>query len=73
MLNLCLLITTIVVPNLFYHSTKSQLLGINSMSKHQDLQIFVLKLHKSDCQPLEVLGRGSGTHLQEDANSNKIT
>ena len=37
-LNLCLLITTILVFNLS--------LGMKCVSKHQDLQIFVLKLNK---------------------------
>ena len=43
-LTLILLITTIVVFNLFYWSTKSLLLGMKCLSKRQDLQIFVLKL-----------------------------
>ena len=41
-----LLITAIVVLNLFYWSTKSLLLGMKCVSKHQDLQMFVLKLNK---------------------------
>ena len=43
-LALILLITTIVAFKLFYQSTKSLLLGMKWVSKHRDLQIFVLKL-----------------------------
>ena len=38
------------------------------MSKHQDLKIFDLKLYKinmGNFHPLEVVGRGSETQLQE--------
>ena len=45
-LTLILLITTMVVFDLFYKSTKSPLSGMKCVSKHQDLQIFVLKLNK---------------------------
>ena len=45
-LTLILLIMTIVVFNQFYQPIKSLLLGMNCVSKHQDLQIFVLKLNK---------------------------
>ena len=41
-----LLITTIVIIILFCFSTKSLLLGMKCVSKHQDSQIFVLKLNK---------------------------
>ena len=37
------LLITFVVFNLFYWSTKSLFLGIECVSKHQDLQIFMLK------------------------------
>ena len=45
------------------------------VSKHQDLQIFVLKLNKytSNFQSLEVVGRGSETQLQVGENLNKLT
>ena len=33
-------------------------------SKHQDMQIFVLKLNTYEFQPLEVVGRSSKTQLQ---------
>ena len=39
-------VTTIFVFNLFYLSTNSLLLGVKYVSKHQDLQIFALKLNK---------------------------
>ena len=45
-LTLILLITSIVVFNQFYWSTKSLLLGMKCVSKHQDLRAFVLKLNK---------------------------
>ena len=45
-LNLILLIMTIFVFSLLYWSTKSLLLGMNYVSEHQDLQIFVLKINK---------------------------
>ena len=45
-LTLIMLITTIVVLNLFYYSTKWLLLGMKWVSKHQDLQMCVLKLNK---------------------------
>ena len=45
-LTIILLITTIVALNLFNWSTKPLLLGMECLSKHQDLQIFVLKLNK---------------------------
>ena len=45
-LTLILQITTIIVFYLFYRSTKSLLLGMKCLSKHQHLQIFVLKLKK---------------------------
>ena len=45
-LTLILLIMTIVVLFLFYYSTKSLLLGMKCVSRHQDLQIFVLKSNK---------------------------
>ena len=38
--------TTIVVFNLFYWPTKSQSLGVKWVFKHQDLQMFGLKLNK---------------------------
>ena len=39
------------------------------MSKHQDLQICVLKLNKYEYyQPLEVVARGSETQLQVAEN-----
>ena len=42
--------------------------------KHQDLQIFVLKLNKYDhFQPLEVVVRGIEAELQVGENLNKIT
>ena len=46
LLTLILLITISVVFNLFYQSTKSLLLGMKCVSKHQDLQIFVRKSNK---------------------------
>ena len=46
MLTFILLIMTIIVFKLFYSSTKSLLLGMECVTKHQDLQIFVLKLKK---------------------------
>ena len=69
-----LLITTIVVFNLFYLSTKSLLLGMKCVSKHQDSQIFGLQLNKymGNFQPLEVVGRGSETQLQVADNLNKL-
>ena len=65
-LTFILLIMTIVVFNLFYQSTKSSLLGMKCVSKHEDLQIYVLKLNKymTNLQPLEVVYRGSETQLQ---------
>ena len=45
-LTLFLLIRTIFVFNLLYYSTKSLLLGMKCVSKHQDSQICVLKLNK---------------------------
>ena len=43
------------------------------MSKHQELQIFASKLNNiCDFQPLEVVGRGSGTQLQVADNLNKL-
>ena len=40
------------------------LLGIKCVSKHQDFQIFVLKLkNMSNFQPLKVVDRGSETQL----------
>ena len=55
--------TTIVIFNLFYLSNYSLLLGMKCVSEHQYLQIFLLKLNKnmSNFQPLEIVGRGSGT------------
>ena len=44
-LTLGLRITTIVVFNLFYKSTKSMLLIMKYVSKHNGLQIFVLKFN----------------------------
>ena len=59
--------------NLYYESTKL-VLGMNYVSKYQDLQIFVLKLKKrSNFQPLEVVGRGSQTQLQVGEKLNKLT
>ena len=58
--------------NLFYWSTKSTLLGMKCESKHPDLLIFVVKLNKDNCQPLEVVGRGSKTQLHVAKNLNKI-
>ena len=51
------------------------LLGIKCVSKHQDLQIFVLNLKKNRCnfQPLKVVGRGREAQLQVGENINKIT
>ena len=44
------------------------------MLKHQDLQIFGLKLKKlSIFHSLEVVGRGSETQLQVGENFNKLT
>ena len=60
------MITTIVVFNPFYYSTKSLILGRKFVSKHQDLQIFVLKLNKY--QSLKVVDRGSETQLQMAEN-----
>ena len=58
--------------NLFFSSTKSLLLGVKCVSKHLNLQIFVIKLtNMSDFQPLEVVGRGSETQLQVAENLNK--
>ena len=47
---------------------------MNYVFKHQDLQIFVLKLNKypGNFQPLEVVGRGSETQLQVAENLNKL-
>ena len=44
------------------------------MSKHQDLQIIVLKLNKYMCnfQPLEVVDHSSETQLQVAENINKL-
>ena len=43
------------------------------MSKHRDLQIFMLKLNKMrNFQPLEVVGRGSETQLQVGGNKCSI-
>ena len=51
---LILLITTIVIFNLFYLSIKSLILGKKCVFKHQDLQMFGLKLKKeSNFHPLE--------------------
>ena len=45
------------------------------MSNHQDLQIFVLKLHKYEYNslPLEVEDRGSETQPQVDEKLNRLT
>ena len=44
------------------------------MLNHEDLQMFVLNLHKYEYfYPLEVVGRGSETQLQVGKNLNKIT
>ena len=45
------------------------------MFKHQDLQMFGLKLNKymSNFHPLEVVGRGCETQLQVGENLNKLT
>ena len=45
-LTLILLITTIDVFNQFYSPINSLLLGMKLLSKHQDLQMFSLKLNK---------------------------
>ena len=45
-LTLMLLITTIVVFNLFYLPIKSLILGTKCVFKHQDLQRICLKLNK---------------------------
>ena len=45
-LSVILLITTIVVFNMFYYSIKSLLLGKKSVLRHQDLQRIDLKLNK---------------------------
>ena len=48
---------------------------MKGVSKHQDLQIFVLKSNKYVCdfQLLEVVCRGSETQLQVAENFNKLT
>ena len=44
------------------------------VSKHQDLQIFVFKIKNMiNCQPLEVVCRGSKTQLQVAENLIKLT
>ena len=42
------------------------------VSKHQDLQIFILKLNLSNFQPLEVVGRGIETQLQVAEKLNEL-
>ena len=73
-LTLILLITTIVVFDLFYDSTKSLLLGMKCVSEDQDLQYLRLnKTNISDFQPLEIVGRRSETQLRVDENLNNLT
>ena len=58
-----------VVFNLFDWSTKSPLLGKKCASKHQDLQIFLLRLRNmGNFHPLEVVSRGSETQLEVGEN-----
>ena len=73
-LTLILLITTIVVFDLFYSSIKSLLLGTKCVFKHQDLQKFGFKLNKYEYfQALGVVDRGSETQPQLLENLNKLT
>ena len=54
-----------VVFNIFHLLNKSLLLGTKCVSKHQDLQIFGLKLSiDGNFHLLEVVGRGSESQLQ---------
>ena len=62
-LTVSLLITTIVVFNLFYLSIKSQLLGMKLVFKHKDQINF---------QPHEVVDRDSETQLQVGENLNTL-
>ena len=48
-------------------------MGIKCVFKHQDLQMFWLKLTNiSNFHPLQVVGRGSETQLQVGENSNYL-
>ena len=74
-LTLCLLITTIIIFNLFYQPIKSLSLAKKCVSKHprfsnvcaQIKQILVIFNH------LEVVDRGSETQLQVGENVNDLT
>ena len=66
---LILLITTIVVFDLFYWSIKSLLLGMKCVSKHHICKYLCSNLtNTSNFQSLEVVGRGSETQLKVDGN-----
>ena len=62
--------TMIIVFQLFYYQTKSQLLGIKRVFKHNNISKCWVSNHKntSNCHPLETVGGDRETKLQVVAN-----
>ena len=71
-LNIAPVCETIVVFNMLHFSIKLLLFGMKQLFKHQNLQMFGLKLKKnmSNVDSLEVVCCGSATQLHVDENFN---
>ena len=70
----CLLITTIVVFNLFYWSIKSFIVEMNECLNIKISKCLVLTdTNMNNIQPLEVVDRGSETQPQVVENLNTFT